>query len=135
MFSSLQPHGCTVDSQAPLSMGFSRQESEVSCQTLLQGIFPTQGSNLGLPCRLQSMGSQRVGCYWVTKHTHTHTHLLSLINRKLLPIIKDKESKIQTGKGYKEAIHRREYVNSQWIGEKMLKFQKGSIFIHQTDNI
>ena len=30
-----------VAHQAPLSMGFSRQE--VGCQTLLQGIFPTQG--------------------------------------------------------------------------------------------
>ena len=31
--------------QAPLSMGFSRQESGVGCQALLQGIFLTQGSN------------------------------------------------------------------------------------------
>ena len=32
--------------QAPLSMGFSSQEYSHS---LLQGIFPTQGSNSGLP--------------------------------------------------------------------------------------
>ena len=31
--------------QAPLSMGFSRQEYWVCCHFLLQGIFPTQGSN------------------------------------------------------------------------------------------
>ena len=31
--------------QAPLSMGFSRQECWVCCHFLLQGIFPTQGSN------------------------------------------------------------------------------------------
>ena len=30
---------------APLSMGFSRQEYWSSCHVLLQGIFPTQGSN------------------------------------------------------------------------------------------
>ena len=36
----------TVALQAPLSMGFSRQEY---CHFLLQGIFPTQGSN---PCLL-----------------------------------------------------------------------------------
>ena len=36
----------TVARQAPLSMGFSRQETGVGCHTLLQGIFPTQGSNL-----------------------------------------------------------------------------------------
>ena len=35
--------------RAPLSMGFSRQ---LDCHFLLQGIFPTQGSSLGLPhCR------------------------------------------------------------------------------------
>ena len=37
----------TVARQAPLSMGFSRQEYW-SGQSLLQGIFPTQGLNLGL---------------------------------------------------------------------------------------
>ena len=35
----------TVARQAPLSMGFSRQETEVGCHFLLQGIFTTQGSN------------------------------------------------------------------------------------------
>ena len=41
----------TVAPQAPLSMGFSRQESwsGLLCPgILLQGIFPTQGLNLGL---------------------------------------------------------------------------------------
>ena len=42
----------TVAWQAPLSMGFSRQENTgVGCHFLLQGIFPTQGSN---PCFLYS---------------------------------------------------------------------------------
>ena len=31
--------------QVPLSMGFSRQDTRVGCHALLQGIFPTQGSN------------------------------------------------------------------------------------------
>ena len=31
--------------QAPLSMGFSRQDTGVGCYFLLQGIFLTQGSN------------------------------------------------------------------------------------------
>ena len=42
----------TVAYQAPLSMGFSRQEwilENMGCHFLLQGIFPTQGSNLGFP--------------------------------------------------------------------------------------
>ena len=39
----------TVARQAPLSMGFSQQESwGVSSHSLLQGIFPTQRSNPGL---------------------------------------------------------------------------------------
>ena len=42
----------TVAHQAPLSTGFSRQESRVGWHALLQGIFPTQGSNPGLQhCR------------------------------------------------------------------------------------
>ena len=44
-----------VAHQAPLSMGFSRQETGVGCHVLLQWIFPTQGSNpqLLLPPALQ----------------------------------------------------------------------------------
>ena len=38
----------TVACQAPLSMGFSRQEYGVGCHFLLQGIFLTQEPNLGL---------------------------------------------------------------------------------------
>ena len=35
--------------QAPLSMEYSRQDTGVDSHSLLQGIFPTQGSNPGLP--------------------------------------------------------------------------------------
>ena len=46
---SLQLHGLYVAHQAPLSMGFSRQEYwRVGCHLLLQGTFPTQESNLHL---------------------------------------------------------------------------------------
>ena len=42
----------TVACQAPLSMRFSSKNTGVDCHFLLQGIFPTQGSNLGpLHCR------------------------------------------------------------------------------------
>ena len=47
-------------------MGFSRQVTGVGCHSLLQGIFPTQGSNLGvLHCRqilyqLSHQGSPRI---------------------------------------------------------------------------
>ena len=65
----------TVACQAPLSVGFSRQDTGVGCHFLLQGIFPTQESNLHLlHCRqilylLSYEGSpwyqgsfQRTGC-------------------------------------------------------------------------
>ena len=45
----------TVVHQAPLSMGFSRQE-QWSGHALLQGIFPTQGLNLCLLCLLHPAG-------------------------------------------------------------------------------
>ena len=45
----------TVAHQAPLSMGFSRQEYWSGLPFLLQGIFPTQGSNPGLPHRRQTL--------------------------------------------------------------------------------
>ena len=55
----------TVACQAPLSMGFPTKNTGVGCNALLQGIFPTQGSNLHLLyCRqilypLSHMGSSR----------------------------------------------------------------------------
>ena len=55
----------TIANQDPPSMGFSRQKYWSGCHFLLQGIFPTQGSNPGLPhCRqtlyrLSHQGSPR----------------------------------------------------------------------------
>ena len=44
---SLRPYGPAVTRQAPLSMRFCRQEYWSGLPFLLQGIFPTQGLNLG----------------------------------------------------------------------------------------
>ena len=53
----------TVARQAPLPKGFSWQEYWVGCYALLQGIFPTKGSNLGfLPCR-------QILYHWATRKT------------------------------------------------------------------
>ena len=41
---------------APLSMGFSSKNTGVGCLALLQGIFPTQGSNPHLLCHLIGKG-------------------------------------------------------------------------------
>ena len=52
--SVLVTHSCPICNQwtaahkASLSMGFSRQGYSMVCHLLLQGIFPTQESNLGL---------------------------------------------------------------------------------------
>ena len=58
--------------QAPLSMGFSRQEYWKCCHSLLQGFFPTQGSNPGL-----------LHCRWILYHLSHQgsswgTHLLNI---------------------------------------------------------
>ena len=42
----------TVAHLAPLSMGFSGKNTGMGCHFLLQGIFPTQGSNWCLLCLL-----------------------------------------------------------------------------------
>ena len=39
----------TVALQAPLSLGIFQARIQVGCHALLQGLFPTQGSNPGLP--------------------------------------------------------------------------------------
>ena len=52
----------TVAYQAPPSLGFPGKSTEVGCHFLLQGLFPTQGSNLGLPHHEQTLYrlSQRI---------------------------------------------------------------------------
>ena len=69
----------TVAQQAPLSIGFPGKNIGASCYFLLQGIFPTQGSN---PCLCVSCTGRLMLYRWVTweahlsiyKHTETHTH-------------------------------------------------------------
>ena len=60
----------TAACQASLSVGFSWRDAEVGCYSLLQGIFPTQESNLGLPhyrkilYRLSHQGSPFLCLNW-----------------------------------------------------------------------
>ena len=44
LFATIQTEAC----QAPLSMEFSSKNTAVGCHALLQGVFLTQGWNLGL---------------------------------------------------------------------------------------
>ena len=53
----------TVVCQAPVSMGFSRQEYGVGCHALVQGIFLTQGLN---PCLLCLLRCKQILYHWAT---------------------------------------------------------------------
>ena len=62
----------TVAHQAPLSLEFSKQEYWVACHSLLQGIFLTQGLNLGLlHCRW-------ILYLWVSKEAQVVSNFLLL---------------------------------------------------------
>ena len=68
LFSHVQLFGTprTVAHQAPRSMEFSRKNTVVGCHFLLQGIFLTQGSNLGLLyCRQILYHLCRHGCWYM----------------------------------------------------------------------
>ena len=66
---TLQCHGL-----APLSMGFSRQEYWVRCHSLLQGIFPTQGSKPRL------LLGRRVLHHWATREPWGCSLITALYN-------------------------------------------------------
>ena len=55
---------CKVAHQDPLSMGFSHKNTGVDCYFFLQGIFPTQRSNLCLNLHWQadSLPLSHLGC-------------------------------------------------------------------------
>ena len=55
----------------------------VGCHSLLQGIFPTQGSNLGLPhCRQILYHLRQQGGPYTHTHTHMDTNGGMLLNHK-----------------------------------------------------
>ena len=60
---TLQPRGLYVARQAPLSMDSLGKNTRVCSHSLLQGIFLTQGSKLGLPhCKVDSLSSEPPCC-------------------------------------------------------------------------
>jgi len=54
----------TIAHQIPLSTGFSRQEYWSGCHALLQGIFPTEGSN---QCLLHLLHCRQILYCWATR--------------------------------------------------------------------
>ena len=67
----------TVAGQAPLSMGFFRQECGVSCHAFLQGISLTQGSNLHL------LHCRQILCCWATKEALKSCWTSLIMNMKV----------------------------------------------------
>ena len=56
----------TAAHQAPLSMGFSRQENGVGCHCLLRGVMQLQAKkHQGLPATPRSWEEAREGCPWL----------------------------------------------------------------------
>ena len=81
----------TVACKAPLSMDFPDKNTGVGCHLFLQGIFPTQGSNLHLLCFLHwqanslplgYLRSQIDGC----KHMYTSLIIIYLQPKQLLAV-------------------------------------------------
>ena len=74
----------TVAHQAPPPWNFPGKNTVVGCHALLQGIFPTQGSNLHLLCLLQwqadslplSFLGSPIPAYIAFKSGYTHTHVV-----------------------------------------------------------
>ena len=69
-----------VARQAPLSMGFPSKNTEVDCRFLLYGIFPTQGSNLGLlhllHWQVDSLPLSHLGSPWLYTLRQSPSHCL-----------------------------------------------------------
>ena len=73
MSNSLQPHELYRPWNSP------DQNTGVSCCSLLQGIFPTQGSNPGLPhCRQILYQLSHKGSPFICYHSVVHQALLSM---------------------------------------------------------
>ena len=82
-----------IDRQAPLSMGFSRQEYWSGLPSLLQGIFLTQGSN---PNLLGSLHWQVVSLPLVHLWSPVPTYIMGLSPEVLITSQNLKDKKVQT---------------------------------------
>ena len=112
-----------VTHQAPLSMEFSRQEYWRGCHFLLQGIFPTEGSNPGLKGNAKECSNYPT----IVFISHASKVMLKIVqvrlqqsmNRELL----DVQAGFRKGRGSRDQI-----ANIRWIIEKARKFQKNIYF-------
>ena len=79
--------------QAPCPWDFPGKDTGVDCYSLLQGMFPTQGSNLCLlhqqtDSLLSDPPGKSMSSYTWNRdtHTHTHTHTHSISAKALADI-------------------------------------------------
>ena len=78
----------TAGLQAPLSTGFSREDTSVGCHALLQRIFPTQGSNPCLFCLLHGQAGS-VPLVAPRRPLHSYNHHLFGSHDPLVPSCHD----------------------------------------------
>ena len=116
------------------SMEFSRQNNRVGSPSLLQGIFPTQGSNPGLPqCRqilyqLRHKGSPRIfKLRTIALISHTSKVKLKILQARLQKYVNHEIPDAQAG--FRKARETRNQIaNIRWIIEKAREFQKNICF-------
>ena len=100
----------TVDHQAPVFIRFPRQDTGVGCHSLLQGIFLTQGLNLGLPHFRQTL-------YYLSYHETPKKHHGSQEKHQIL----DRVSAAETGALRARALN---YKGRGFGGEFSLRVHK-----------
>ena len=92
-------------------MEFSRQDTGVGCHFLLWGIFPTQGSNLGLPHCRQMLSKVMLEI------------LLARLQQYMNLELPDVQAGFRKGRGTTDQI-----ANIRWIIKKEREFQKNICF-------
>ena len=126
----------TVDHQGPLCLGFPRQDTGVGSHSLLQGILPTQGLNLGLlHCRqilrhLNHKGSPKrlfIGKYKFDKH-HRRESLCRSRKHHSSPIYRHCAGTRQTTGKTRGADNSKVTLNNPWH-RKLTKTSK--IFLEE----
>ena len=77
---------CRVVLQAPLSMGFCRQEYCSGLPCLPSEDLPDHGSNL---CLLQLLDYRQILCHWATGEAHS----IISVNKNKADVMREKDSK------------------------------------------
>ena len=82
------------------------KDTRVSCQTLLQGIFPTQGSNPGLLCPLH--------CRWILYHWATRKKHKTMMRGYFIPVRIVIIKKSTNNKCWRRCGEKETFVHCEW---------------------